>query len=76
MTLQSAADRAAEAVEAMARDRDEVRLAAAAAAQRAQQEREGLAEAEGESEGLRETLQMAEEELAGVLAEVEQVISR
>lgn len=71
--LQSATDRAAEAVEAAARDRDEAKVAAATALQRAQQERGGLAEAEGENEGLRARLQMAEEEMAGLTADADQV---
>lgn len=71
--LQSATDRAAEAAEAAARDRDEAKVAAATAGQRAQQERDELAEAEGENEGLRARLQMAEEEMAGLAADADQV---
>ncbi|CBJ30404.1 conserved unknown protein [Ectocarpus siliculosus] len=70
--LQSAADRSEEAAEGAGRERDEARAAAAAAAQRAQRERECLAEVEGENEGLRERLRMAEEELAGLVAEADQ----
>lgn len=71
--LQSAADRAAEVAETAERARDEARLAAAAGAQRTQQEGERLAEAEGEIEGLRARLQMAEEELAGLVDDADQV---
>lgn len=71
--LQSATDRAAEAAEEVARDRDEARLAVATAGQRVQQERDGLAEAEGENEGLRARLQMVEGEMAGLVAEADQV---
>lgn len=71
--LQSATDRSVEVAEAAARDRDEARVAAATAAQRVQQEREGLAEMEGENEGLRARLQMAEEELGGLVADADKV---
>ncbi|CAM9789285.1 unnamed protein product [Pylaiella littoralis] len=70
--LKSATDRSAEAAEAATRDRDEARVAAATAAQRVQQEREGLAEMEGENGGLRERLQMAEEELEALIAGADQ----
>lgn len=71
--LQSATDRAGEVAETAERVRDEARLAAAAAAQRMQQEGERLAETEGENEGLRTRLQMAEEELAGLVDDANQV---
>lgn len=74
--LQSATDRANEAREAADRDRDEAKLAAAAAAQKAQQERDKLAEIEGESEGLRARLQMADEEIAVLVADADQVLLR